>query len=125
MLGIQPLGRYTLGQFPEDYPREIVPDAAFLFGGVGHYKLELERAKQLAAITRKAPPPVDLRTRPQFAPLASPPIAAAALAVDMAAVQQQQRRDRRRLLPLRPDRQLPHQFERRCDRAEKHFAPPL
>jgi len=89
MLGIQPLGRYTLGQFPEDYPREIVPDAAFLFGGVGHYKLELERAKQLAAITRKAPPPVDLRTRPQFAPLASPPIAAAALAVDMAAVQQQ------------------------------------
>jgi len=64
-------------------------DYEFKLGGVGHYKLELERAKRLAAITRNPPPPVDLRTRPQFEPLARPPIAPAAPAVDIAAIQKQ------------------------------------
>jgi hypothetical protein len=31
-------------------------------GGVGHYKLDLERARQLARMARKVPPPIDLRT---------------------------------------------------------------
>jgi hypothetical protein len=46
-------------------------------GGVGHYKLDLERARQLAKITRKVPPPVDLRTAPTFKAVGSPPIAPA------------------------------------------------
>lgn len=58
-------------------------------GGVGHYLLEMERAKQLARITRTIPPPVDRRTAPTFRPLASPPVAPIAPAVDMAAIQQQ------------------------------------
>lgn len=59
--------------------------------GIGHlkYQIERERAKQLAAITRKAPSPIDRSTRPQFMPLASPPVTAPAPLVDMAAVQQQ------------------------------------
>ena len=56
-------------------------------GGVGHYLLELEEAKRLARITRNPPPPLDLRTSPQFVPLAKPPIAPPA--VDLAAIQQQ------------------------------------
>lgn len=66
-------------------------------GGIGHYLLEVERAKQLAAITRKAPPPIDTRTEPRFAPLlASPPVRAPAPVGDIAAVQQQRMADEMR-----------------------------
>jgi hypothetical protein len=55
-------------------------------GGIGHYLLELERARQLAAITRKVPGvPIDRRTVPRFEPLRASPIAQAAPAVDMQA----------------------------------------
>lgn len=46
-------------------------------GGVGHYKLDLERARQLARMARKVPPPIDLRTAPQFKATGSPPMAPA------------------------------------------------
>jgi hypothetical protein len=58
-------------------------------GGVGHYLEEIERQKQLNAITRKVPGPVDRRTMPRFEPLRAPPSAPAAPAPDMAAVQNQ------------------------------------
>ncbi|WP_426526821.1 hypothetical protein [Bradyrhizobium sp. McL0615] len=58
------------------------------YGGIGHYLLELERARQLAAITRKVPGvPIDRRTVPRFAPLRASPVATAAPAVDMQAVE--------------------------------------
>jgi hypothetical protein len=58
-------------------------------GGVGHYLEEIQRQKQLNAITRKIPGPVDRRTIPRFAPLQAPPSAPPAPAPDMAAVQNQ------------------------------------
>lgn len=61
----------------------------FKFGGVGHYKLERERAAQLAKITRKPPPPVDLRTAPQFAPIGRAPVVAPVPVVDLASIQNQ------------------------------------
>ena len=58
------------------------------YGGIGHYLLELERARQLAAITRKVPGvPIDRRTVPRFEPLRASPIAQAAPAVDMQAAE--------------------------------------
>jgi hypothetical protein len=62
-----------------------------VYGGVGHYKYEAARARQLAKITRTIPPPIDRRSAPTFAPIgqARPPIAPAAPAVDMAAIQNQ------------------------------------
>jgi hypothetical protein len=53
-------------------------DYDFQQGGIGHLLYERERARQLAKITRKAPPPVDLRTAPTFKPIGSPPVAAPA-----------------------------------------------
>lgn len=41
-------------------------------GGVGHYLYEREKAKQLAAITRPTPRPIDRRTMPRMVPLARP-----------------------------------------------------
>jgi hypothetical protein len=58
-------------------------------GGVGHYLEEIERQKQLNAITRKVPGPVDRRTMPRFEPLRAPPSAPVAPVPDMAAVQNQ------------------------------------
>jgi|SRR5581483_2351836 len=63
-------------------------DPAFT-GGVGHFLEEIERQKQLAAITRKVPGPIDRRTVARFAPLPGPPSAPAAPAPDMAAIQNQ------------------------------------
>lgn len=71
-------------------------DYEFQQGGIGHLLLEAERAKQLAAITRKAPPPVDLRSPLRFPPLASPPVAAPAPVLDMAAAQRQRMADEMR-----------------------------
>jgi hypothetical protein len=61
-------------------------DYDFQQGGIGHFRLELERARQLAAITKKVPGvPIDRRTAPRFEPLrASPPPAPA---VDLQAAQ--------------------------------------
>ena len=51
-------------------------DYEFQQGGVGHLLYERERAKQLAAITRRVPPPpIDRTTRPTFAAIGRPPIA--------------------------------------------------
>lgn len=47
-------------------------DYEFQQGGIGHLLMEMERAKQLAAITRTIPPPVDRRTAPTFKPAARP-----------------------------------------------------
>ena len=63
-------------------------DYEFKLGGIGHYKLELERARQLAAITRVAPPPLDRRTTPQFPAMPLAPVAPAAQPIDMAALEQ-------------------------------------
>jgi hypothetical protein len=59
------------------------------YGGIGHYKLEAERVKQLAAIERKPPPPIDLRSQPRFAPISAAPVAPPAPQVDLAAITQQ------------------------------------
>lgn len=59
------------------------------YGGIGHLLMEMQRAKQLAAITRTIPPPVDRRTAPTFRPVARPQAAPIAPAVDMAAIQKQ------------------------------------
>ncbi|KRR21904.1 hypothetical protein CQ13_07665 [Bradyrhizobium retamae] len=62
-------------------------DYEFQQGGIGHYRLELERARQLAAITRKVPGvPIDRRSVPRFEPLRASPIAPAAPAVDLQAI---------------------------------------
>lgn len=47
-------------------------DYDFQQGGIGHLLMDMERAKQLAAITRTIPPPVDRRTAPTFKPAARP-----------------------------------------------------
>lgn len=65
-------------------------DYDFQQGGIGHYRLEIERARQLAAITKRAPGlPIDRRTVPRFEPLRASPVAPIAPSVDMAAVQAQ------------------------------------
>jgi hypothetical protein len=64
-------------------------DYDFQQGGIGHLLMEMQRAKQLAAITRTIPPPVDRRTAPTFRPVARPQAAPIAQAVDMAAIQKQ------------------------------------
>lgn len=64
-------------------------DYEFQQGGIGHLLMEMERAKQLAAITRTIPPPVDRRTVPAFRPVARPQAAPIAPAVDVAAIQKQ------------------------------------
>lgn len=62
-------------------------DAQPLLGGIGHYLVEIEEAKRLAAITKRGPPGfVDLRSAPTFAPFGSPPIAPAAPPIDLQAV---------------------------------------
>lgn len=58
-------------------------DYDFKLGGVGHFLEEIERQKQLAAITRKIPGPVDRRTMPglqRIMPPAAPPAPVAAMA---------------------------------------------
>jgi hypothetical protein len=63
-------------------------DYDFQQGGIGHYRLEIERARQLAAITKKVPGvPIDRRTVPRFEPLRASPIAPPAPAVDLQAAQ--------------------------------------
>ena len=64
-------------------------DFDLVYGGVGHYLLEQERAKQLAKITRRAPGPVDRTTAPRFKSIGSPPVALGAPVVDLAAIQKQ------------------------------------
>lgn len=66
-------------------------DYEFQQGGIGHYRLELERAKQLAAITRKVPGvPIDRRTVPRFEPLRTSLITTPAPAVDVQAIENKQ-----------------------------------
>jgi hypothetical protein len=68
-------------------------DYDFQQGGIGHLLMEMERAKQLAAITRTIPPPVDRRSAPTFRPAPRPLAAPIAPAVDMMAAIQKQRMD--------------------------------
>ncbi|WP_316214890.1 hypothetical protein [Bradyrhizobium sp. SZCCHNR2035] len=71
-------------------------DYEVTLGGVGHYRLEMERAKQLARITRKAPPPVDLRTTPKFEAIGRVQMASAAVPVDRSVTQAQRIADQMR-----------------------------
>jgi hypothetical protein len=57
-----------------------------VYGGIGHYLEEIERARQLAKITRKTPAPIVHEIRPWLQPLASPPVARQPPAVDLGAV---------------------------------------
>ncbi|WP_316219391.1 hypothetical protein [Bradyrhizobium sp. SZCCHNR2026] len=73
-------------------PTELVrtgDDYEFKLGGVGHFRLELERAKQLARITRKLPPPIDLRTAPKFEPVRRSHITSPIPDVDLSSFQVQ------------------------------------
>jgi len=59
-------------------------------GGVGHFLMEVEQAKQLAAITKRiVPPPIDTRSAPRFEPLTNPQGAPLAPVVDMPGILQQ------------------------------------
>lgn len=62
-------------------------DFDLTYGGIGHYLVEVENAKQLARITRKTPRPIDRTTKPQFAPIGSPPSAPPAPVIDLQAAQ--------------------------------------
>ncbi|MGJ5074566.1 hypothetical protein [Bradyrhizobium oligotrophicum] len=66
-------------------------DHEFKLGGVGHFRLELERAKQLATITRKTPPPVDFRTTPTFEPIGRLSVAASLPVASAPALQSDRR----------------------------------
>lgn len=66
-----------------------VADAPFLFGGIGHYLVAQEEARQLARITRTTPRPIDRTTQPTFKPVASPPIAPSAPVINLQAIQNQ------------------------------------
>ncbi len=44
-----------------------------VYGGIGHYLEELERARQLARITRKTPAPIVHETAPRLRPMPAPP----------------------------------------------------
>lgn len=60
-----------------------------VYGGIGHYLVAAEEARQLARITRTTPRPIDRTTPPQFRPVASPPIAPSAPVIDLQAIQNQ------------------------------------
>lgn len=64
-------------------------DYDFQQGGIGHLLMEIQRAKQLAVITRTIPPPVDRRTMPTFRTAPRPQAAPIAPAIDIAAIQKQ------------------------------------
>jgi hypothetical protein len=101
------VGAFTFtGKDPDEALNEDADPGAFVFSGsaaaltrtgydyepgyqgIGHYLEERERARRLAAITKKIPGvPIDRRTSPQFEPLRASPVAPIAPAVDMAAVQ--------------------------------------
>jgi hypothetical protein len=70
-------------------------------GGVGHFLEELERQKQLNAITRKVPAPVDRRTAPRFAPFPAVQPMPSAPMVDMAAMEAQRQTDTARVAAVR------------------------
>ncbi|WP_456775294.1 hypothetical protein [Bradyrhizobium sp. USDA 4369] len=56
-------------------PPELVrtgDDYEFKLGGVSHFRLKLERAKQIARIMPKALPPIDLRMAPKFESIGKP-----------------------------------------------------
>lgn len=79
-------GSYTLTGNPVLLTRTGA-DFDLKYGGIGHYLVEVENAKQLARITRKTPQPIDRTTKPQFAPIGSPPSAAPAPVIDLQAAQ--------------------------------------
>jgi hypothetical protein len=64
---LAPVTRYTLSRTGDDVDQ--------VYGGIGHYLVELEEKRRLAAITRTTPPPIDRTTQPIFRPVAIPPLA--------------------------------------------------
>lgn len=58
-----------------------------VYGGVGHYLVELEKQRQLARITRKTPAPIMRTTKPTFKPVRRAPIAPPAPVIDLQAAQ--------------------------------------
>jgi hypothetical protein len=74
---------------PNVFQRNVFQEAPAFYGGIGHFLEEMQRARDLAKITRQTPAPIDRTTPPQFAPIGSPPAAPIAPAIDLAAIQQQ------------------------------------
>jgi hypothetical protein len=70
-------------------------------GGVGHFLEEIERQKQLNAITRKIPAPVDRRTAPRFTPFPSVQPMPTAPMVDIAAMDAQRQAEAARAAAVR------------------------
>lgn len=72
--------------FPDAVLTRTGFDYDFQQGGIGHYLEELERARQLARITRNPGVPIDRRTRPRFQPIGRPLMVPPAPAPDVQAI---------------------------------------
>lgn len=86
--GVAESGAFLLTA-PDQWIYRTGDDYEFKLGGIGHLLEEIERQKQLNAITRKIPGPVDRRSIPRFEPLRGLSSAPAVPAPDMASVQNQ------------------------------------
>jgi hypothetical protein len=98
--GVAETGSFTLTG-SDQWLYRTGDDYEFKLGGVGHFLEEIERQKQLNAITRKIPGPVDRRTMPRFAPLRPVLAAPAALAIDTAAIEAQRQAEAARTAAAR------------------------
>lgn len=76
-------GAYTLTPGPAVLTRSG-GDFDQVYGGIGHYREAIERARQLARITRKTPAPIVHEMTPRLQPMA--PIAPQAPAIDLQAI---------------------------------------
>jgi hypothetical protein len=64
-----------------------------VYGGIGHYLVELEQRRQLAAITRRTPQPIDRTTQPAFRPVIAPALPDAR-AIDLQVLEARAARER-------------------------------
>lgn len=76
-------GAYVLAPGPAVLTRSG-GDFDQVYGGIGHYREEIERARQLARITRKTPAPIVHEMKPRSQPTA--PIAPQAPGIDLEAI---------------------------------------
>jgi hypothetical protein len=98
--GVAEAGSFTLTG-SDQWLYRTGDDYEFKLGGVGHFLEEIERQKQLNAITRKIPGPIDRRTMPRFAPFQTVQPMPAAPSIDMRAIQAQQQADAARTAAAR------------------------